>query len=207
MFVIWFQVRDNCWQSRDCWLIQNQKDRLSLTRATLWHIFFYIVTSLLPSNSIMSVLVLTFCNHIPLNSFIIKLSGVVAGRQQKLGESVTMMAAVWGPGQHTPLIVKMLVKLEVCDHVIVFFLQDEWSWTAGRVLYHIIHRPVLQIRLVIRSTQMKEIHPPQVPGKCCYCQWVHKRQLSLDEPVSCWRAGAANLPGGTRRQLTFRYQT
>lgn len=54
---------------------------------------------------------------------------------------------------------------------------------------------------------MKEIHPPQVPRKCCYCQWVHKRQLSLDEPVSCWRAGAANLPGGTRRQLTFHYQT
>lgn len=60
---------------------------------------------------------------------------------------------------------------------------------AGQAVYHIIHRSVLQIRLVIRSTQMKEIHPPQVPRKCCYCQWVHKRQLSLDEPVSCWRAG------------------
>lgn len=127
---------------------------------------------LLPSDSIMSVLILTFCHcdHIPLTSFIIKLSGVVAGGKQKLGDSVDIDGcSVRARSTHT-LSQDAGKAGEVCDHVIVFVLQDERSWTASRILYHIIHRPVLQIRLVIRSTQMKEIHPPQVPGKCCYCQ-------------------------------------
>lgn len=112
------------------------------------------------------------------------------------------MAVLVGSGQHTFFALKTLVNLEKCVKRCLFS-----SWTASRSLYHIIHRPVLQIRLVIRSTQMKEIHPPQVPWICCYCQRVHKRQLSLDEPVSCWRAGAANLPGGTCRRLKLCCQT
>lgn len=92
------------------------------------------------------------------------------------------MAVLVGSGQYILCSQDAGKPGEVCKEVPVFFLQ---RWTASRSLSHIIHRPVLQIRLVIRSTQMKEIHPPQVPWICCYCRCVHKRQLSLDEPVSC----------------------
>lgn len=74
----------------DSWLIKDWKDSLSLTLDPLWNLFFYIFTSLLPSDSIMCDLGLTFyrCDHIPLTT------SLVTGRQQKLGDSVALMAAV-----------------------------------------------------------------------------------------------------------------